>query len=101
MSDPTPSAGAATAVKPSGATEVKPVVPAATPKKSRFKVSAKHDWCVTDATSEGDAEQKFRKFFGIRGTDHELQVERTSDEVGHSGQKTVDTTILGGGPPKE
>jgi hypothetical protein len=60
-----------------------------------FKVASKHDWCVVKAANEGEARQKWHEFFGIRGSDHEVEVTATSDKAGtHSGQKTADTKTL-------
>lgn len=98
MSSQTPPAGAGSAPPPSGA----PTPPAPPqPKQKVFKVASKHDWCTTVATSEAEARQKWHEFFGIKGSDHEVEVTATSDKPGlHSGQKTCDTTMLGGEKPK-
>lgn len=90
MSSSTPAAGAATDPKP----EAK--APPA-PKTTNFKVASKHDWCVCKATSEGEARQKWHEFFGIKGSDHEVEVSQTSEKAGtHSGQRTASTRILTG-----
>lgn len=67
------------------------------PKKTAYKVASKHDWCVCTASSEGEARQKWGEFFGIKGSDHEVEVSVTSEKAGtHSGQKTASTAILTG-----
>jgi hypothetical protein len=94
MSDPNPAGGPATAPKPTGAPD--PKAPPA-PKTTNYKVASKHDWCVCKAASEGEARQKWHEFFGIKGSDHEVEVKMTSEKAGtHSGQRTASTFILTG-----
>ncbi len=67
------------------------------PKSRTYKAASKHDWCTVTATSESEARQKWGEFFGIKGSDHEVEVKPTSDNPGqHSGQRTASTFILTG-----
>lgn len=60
-----------------------------------FKVNTKHDWAIVQAPDEATARMKFMKFFGMRSTDHEIEVTATSEKPGkHSGQKNVDVKLL-------
>jgi len=95
MSDPNPTGGS-TPSKPTGVPEVSKASPPQ-PKKTSYKVASKHDWCVVTAANEGEARQKWHEFFGIKGSDHEVEVTMTSEKPGsHSGQKTADVKILTG-----
>jgi hypothetical protein len=110
MSDPNPAGAEDSASSATGETPAEKLAAAMggrakaaapKPKPNTFKVSSKHDWCVCTATSEGEARQKWHEFFGIKGSDHEVEVVATSEKSGtHSGQKTASVLILTGEPAK-
>ena len=89
MSDPATPGGTPPA-PPTGASKDPKPSPPPTPKAKTFKVGTKHDWLTCNAINEGEARQKFQAFFGIKGSDHEVEVAVTGDKPGmHSGQKTA------------
>lgn len=86
-----PSGGTPPAVPPAAPPAPPPPVPPATPKKQWFKVTVAHDWAKFEAESPGEAEAKFRKHFGITGSDNRLETQGCDpvpkDGVWHSGQQ--------------
>lgn len=81
MSSQTPPAGAGTPAA-SGA----PKVPAATPAKKWYKIRQGHDFGHFEDETRGGAESQFRSHFGIRGSDHELEVSGPFNEAPEKGK---------------
>ena len=59
------------------------------PKSSWYRVRSGHDWGCFEATSQSEAESRFRDHFGITGSAHRFEVSNCDENPSpwHSGQQ--------------